>query len=1034
MEKQAPKIDKRNFDGLLEDFSASIPSGPPGSKPFETGVGLGLRKIFCRMMETLVQRLNRVPEKHFAAFLDTIGVSLLPPQAALVPITFFLSEGTGEHVLVPEKTQVAAGDIIFETQKSIFATPAKLTALYRVVPAGDRIIDHSAELAENKSINMSGGDNLQEHILYLGHKDLFNITGPSTITINIGNGFTGSPDVSWEYFGENSDGVEDWHTLDISSNGNPVVLTKSGEGEIKEHEINGIKSRWIRCKATAIEKVKGIKLDTIRIIDVKGAIVNELPVGSIKGVTREFAERLSDNGVNTVANLLTYSGMELATILAGDGNVSEYEEIAKKILENAGKLKDEESLPDMAFYNDVPLDIKRMSSEHPIYPFGRIPKMFAAFYIASQEAFSKKNYTITINFYLCKCEAITDGIVLSWEYWDGNGWKCIENLTDNTNKFTASDSAGNTVEFTCPPDIEKIEVAGHENYWIRVRIAGGDYGKELYIENENDSGKIIYVDESHPPKIKDIEINYVSNGNPDVESSMESLSSYVFIYNNLQFEDVSEECNIVDSSIEPFQIIDDEHCSLYLGFDKKLEKGPISIFFSIDEEKQKQAGTGHMPKIRWYCPTTDPDNPWERLETVDNTQNLTCSGTVEFLLPPGFINTKKFGKEMYWLKAVVKENNIDKFPLIENIHVNTVFALQAESVENEILGSGTGTGGKKFQTRKAPVMDETVWIDETGFLTDEEKEFIIKENGEDFISEIKDETGKTTQIWVRWQPKQDFLGSSAKDRHYVMDGASGEITFGSGVQGKIPPRGKDNIKISYRIGGGQQGNVKADEITTIKTSLPFVDTITNKQPAQGGSDTEQLSGVFERGPHLIKHRNRAVTMEDFQRLALEASVYVARSQCIEQDNKLKIIIIPKDVTDKPTPSPTLLKTVEKYILQRSLNTILPGSIEVLPPEYIEISVTVDVVPTSIDIAVPLEKEILTRLKQFFHPLTGGPGKNGWESGRDVHISDIYAMLESIEGVDHTANLLLNNNDVDMEVGKSETVCSGTHDITMKFGG
>ena len=85
MEKQAPKIDKRNFDGLLEDFSELIPSDPPGSKPFEAGVGLGLKKIFCRMMETLVQRLNRVPEKHFAAFLDTIGVSLLPPQAALAP-------------------------------------------------------------------------------------------------------------------------------------------------------------------------------------------------------------------------------------------------------------------------------------------------------------------------------------------------------------------------------------------------------------------------------------------------------------------------------------------------------------------------------------------------------------------------------------------------------------------------------------------------------------------------------------------------------------------------------------------------------------------------------------------------------------------------------------------------------------------------------------------------------------------------------------------------------------------------------------
>jgi hypothetical protein len=954
MEKQAPKIDKRNFDGLLEDFSELIPSDPPGSKPFEAGVGLGLKKIFCRMMETLVQRLNRVPEKHFAAFLDTIGVSLLPPQAALAPVTFFLSEGTGEHVLVPEKTQVAAGDIIFETQKNILATPAKLTALYRVVPVGDKIIDHSAELAENKSINISQGDNLQEHILYLGHKDLFNITGQADINLTFNPAFTNSTDVSWEYFGENSAGVEDWHTLDISSNGNPVVLTKSEEGEIKENEINGIKSRWIRCRveSSQIDSVKDYQLDTVSVTAIPS-------VGAF--------------------------------------------------------------LPDMAFYNDVPLDltIENGTFKYPIYPFGKIPRINDTFYIACKEAFSKKGAQVTLDI------SITGGAsdffpLLSWEYWNGKGWLEITGIVDHTDSFTTTPDQ--PITFTCPGDIQPTVINGQENSWIRVRLVGGDYGKEFVINGgEVESGTVT------PPEITSLTITYGYGGNQqDLE--------HVFIYNNLEFQDVNIECKTGNNIFNPFQEFAKDHKALFLGFDQRMEKGPISIFFSINEEKQIQQGTGHMPKIRWYCPTTDPDNPWEKLDTVDNTQNLTCSGTVEFLLPPGFIKTKKFGKEMYWLKAVVKENNTDKFPLIENIHINTVFALQAESVENEILGSGTGTGGKKFQTRKAPVMDETVWIDETGFLTDEEKEFIIKENGEDSISEIKDETGKTTRIWVRWQPKQDFLGSSAKDRHYVMDGASGQITFGSGVQGKIPPRGRDNIKISYRIGGGRQGNVKADEITTIKTSLPFVDTVTNKQPAQGGSDTEQLSGVFERGPHLIKHRNRAVTIEDFQRLSREASVYVARSQCVEQDNKLKIIIIPKDVTDKPMPSPTLLKTVKKYILQRSLNTILPGSIQVLPPEYTAVSVTVDVVPTSIDIAVPLEKEILTRLKQFFHPLTGGPGKNGWESGRDVHISDIYAMLESIEGVDHTANLLLNNGTDDVTVQEGKTVCSGTHDITMKFGG
>lgn len=93
------------------------------------------------MQKLVINRLNRVPEKNFVAFLDTLGIKLLPAQPATAPITFYLSEGTIENVLIPEKTQTAAGEIIFETEKNMVATPSKLKKAYSIDVENDKIYE-----------------------------------------------------------------------------------------------------------------------------------------------------------------------------------------------------------------------------------------------------------------------------------------------------------------------------------------------------------------------------------------------------------------------------------------------------------------------------------------------------------------------------------------------------------------------------------------------------------------------------------------------------------------------------------------------------------------------------------------------------------------------------------------------------------------------------------------------------------------------------------------------------------------------------
>jgi len=947
------------------------------------------------------------------------------------------SEGLseGDILLVSPEKQNEEYAIVSETADSIVKLLHKLE------------YDHLAESQVEKvtSFDFYKGKNLQEHILYLGHKDFFNIEGGATITIKISNPqaaskLKDSSIVEWEYWGEKikKEGVKeikeiDWHPLIILDGGNEdeIQLQKVKLGEVKEYEIQGIKSRWIRCRVleTKIFDIENTYVDIITINAIQPLeVIDTTPIKIIQGIGDIYKEKLisHEKKIDVVGKLLKLTPEELASIL-GTGETRAYNilEAAKKAfydkkdlpteLDQGIVLSADGAVPDMAFCNDVPLDIQNLSEKNPIYPFGTMPRLYDTFYIASKEVFSKKDAAVKL-YFIYKPEIpspankVNNTPQLSWEYWNGKGWVVIsENFAYNTNAFTSGkkQSLIKTVIFSCPDDIESTNVNNQDNYWIRVRLVGGDYGN--------------FKDGFNPPAIEKLSITY------SLSTEKSNNLQHCFTYNNLEFKDVSEQCRETGKPFMPFTAIGEERKTLYLGFDKKLEKGPISVFFSLEvlEIFEKLA-----PKIEWHY--YSQDKKWVKLEVLDNTQNLTRPGTIEFFLPNDFTKKSEFGHGIYWLKASYVENKIPTFPKVRGIYVNTVFATQAETIKDEILGSSDAGKNQKFKFTRIPVIAEEIWINEIKTLSDDNRKQIIEEEGGDFILDKKDETGKLTEVWVLWQAVEDFFSSLPGSRHYIIDHSIGEVEFGDEEHGKIPPIGRDNIKTTYNVGGGVKGNVGAYEISTLKTSIPYVDKVKNPEPGEGGSDTEVIESVFERGPYLIRHRNRAVTEEDFERLAKSASNYIARTKCLVENNKLKIIIIPEGEEDKPIPSLRLIRTVEKYLLDRTLNLILPGNVVVQEPIYQEISITAEVVPESMDIAIPLEEDILKKLKEFLHPLTGGPEKNGWEFGRSVHISDIYALLEGIKGVDHLNELLLNDEDVGIE--KIQTVCSGEHSITMKFGG
>jgi predicted phage baseplate assembly protein len=268
--------------------------------------------------------------------------------------------------------------------------------------------------------------------------------------------------------------------------------------------------------------------------------------------------------------------------------------------------------------------------------------------------------------------------------------------------------------------------------------------------------------------------------------------------------------------------------------------------------------------------------------------------------------------------------------------------------------------------------------------------------------------------WVDWSEVLDFHGSGPLDRHYTLDAVSGQVCFGDGLRGAIPPRGSNIQMKRYRTGGGSRGNVAAGAVTQMKTTVPYVDSVVNVTPANGGTDAEHIENCFDRSVRGMRHGGRAVTSEDFEDLAKEASREVARAKCVPvadlstnpaevRPGQVSMIVVPEVRDPQPRPNLQLMRTVLEFLEARQsplLTLVITG------PEYVKVNVEGEVALSSIDAFSSVDAQIQRRLANFLHPLTGGQECRGWDFGRAPHRSDLFPVLSGIDGVDHIRSLTI----------------------------
>lgn len=390
-----------------------------------------------------------------------------------------------------------------------------------------------------------------------------------------------------------------------------------------------------------------------------------------------------------------------------------------------------------------------------------------------------------------------------------------------------------------------------------------------------------------------------------------------------------------------------------------------------------------------------------------------------------------------WLRCVLTEletnqSGYNRPPRVNAIGVRsvggTVQASQSNLIQDERLGISNGKPGQTFQLQQVPILERR------------DHEYII--------------VTPPGALPQRWQEVKDFADTTSGDLHYIIDSVTGTVQFGPLIRepsqlkretevrtriqqatpddtivqlssievnnkehqyGAIPPRGAEIRMVAYRTGGGRQGNVQSGVLQFLKSAIPYVASVTNHKPAINGADAESLEQAVIKAPRILRTRDRAVTAEDFEVLAQQASLgAIARVRCLPADSNRQagtvgLMIVPQANVDaiadgqvspeKFDLSPALEEQVLSYLDERKL---LGVQVQLQKPEYIGVSVRTQIAlephydhPSAREEII---REIKISLYKFLNPLIGGIDGKGWAFGRPVYESDIVALLQQARGV------------------------------------
>ncbi|NEY36284.1 putative baseplate assembly protein [Streptomyces sp. PRKS01-65] len=387
---------------------------------------------------------------------------------------------------------------------------------------------------------------------------------------------------------------------------------------------------------------------------------------------------------------------------------------------------------------------------------------------------------------------------------------------------------------------------------------------------------------------------------------------------------------------------------------------------------------------------------WQVCETgPDTTGGLNRPGEVIVYVPAGHRASVIGGTRAGWLRCRVTEAEpgqpfYSESPTVREASVFTVggtmCAEHAVTVTDVPLGTSEGVAGQTFRVGRPPVLLD----------------------GAPPVVEVSSAEG-----WQRWEVVEHFGRSGPADRHVRVDATTGEFAFPPALRepdgslrqcGAVPPKGAQVRVARYRTGGGPAGNVARGAISVLRSSVPYVARVTNREAARGGVAGETVANAKLRAPEALRMQERAVTAEDYEILSRQAAPSVRRVRCLpaaDGPGAVRVLVVPDAVPDEGDrlrfeqliPSDRVLRAITDCLDERRL---IGTRLVVEPPVYQGVTVVARLTAAPGE-ADRVREAALAALFGYLDPLRGGPDGTGWPFGRPVQYGEVFGVVQRATG-------------------------------------
>lgn len=318
-------------------------------------------------------------------------------------------------------------------------------------------------------------------------------------------------------------------------------------------------------------------------------------------------------------------------------------------------------------------------------------------------------------------------------------------------------------------------------------------------------------------------------------------------------------------------------------------------------------------------------------------------------------------------------------------HGRSVTLVSDDATSNgEKIGTSTGEPGMEFELGETPVADGTI-------------ELYVQDG----------------DIFTKWTQVQHIIDFGPTDQVFTVTTNEDNIVtvkFGDGVSGVVPTIYAE-IRAKYIVGGGVEGNVSADTLTTIDylpglsevqvSAIQSAITVTNNDVAFGGADPEETDQIRVAAALALRANNRAVTLQDYADLSLAVTGVGKANAQASVWTSVTVYIAPTRNTTDADASPGLDSlgnpTIEWTTLQSNVQTylsdkiLLGTSVTISPPVYVDIIVSVDYTKLNQYTTAEVEAAIKNTLLTDF-------GYTGIDFEETLYPQDIEFSVLQVPGV------------------------------------